>query len=82
MFFYIIYACYLFASYICIKIKFCLKDRNIKRHYEDAEGNKISRKKMKKLRRINRRPEKQEQFKRNTEKCSACVNPLVISFLM
>ncbi|XP_050295433.1 tRNA-dihydrouridine(16/17) synthase [NAD(P)(+)]-like [Anthonomus grandis grandis] len=48
-----------------------------KRQYEDSEGNVISRKKMKKLRRINRRPEKPENCsERPMEKCSNCENPL------
>ncbi|XP_057662058.1 tRNA-dihydrouridine(16/17) synthase [NAD(P)(+)]-like isoform X1 [Diorhabda carinulata] len=48
-----------------------------KRHYEDSEGNTISRKKMKKLRRINRRPEKPDNISdRPSDKCSNCVNPL------
>lgn len=53
-----------------------------KRQYEDADGNLISRKRMKKLRRINRRPEKPEGVVNCTKSmnlCSAsdCVNPLV-----
>lgn len=53
-----------------------------KRQYEDAEGNRISRKRMKKLRRINRRPEKPESVSRcpkslNLCSATACVNPLV-----
>ncbi|KAF7282484.1 hypothetical protein GWI33_002629 [Rhynchophorus ferrugineus] len=48
-----------------------------KRNYEDNEGNPISRKQMKKLRRINRRPEKPENSHiRSLEKCSNCENPL------
>ncbi|KAJ8951705.1 hypothetical protein NQ314_007646 [Rhamnusium bicolor] len=48
-----------------------------KRHYEDAEGNPISRKKMKKLRRISRRPEKIiNMSEKSMEKCTVCVNPL------
>ncbi|KAG5885453.1 hypothetical protein JTB14_037034 [Gonioctena quinquepunctata] len=48
-----------------------------KRNYEDAEGNPISRKKMKKLRRINRRPEKPPNLpEKNFDKCSECLNPL------
>lgn len=49
-----------------------------KRQYEDAEGNQITRKKMKKLRRIMRRPEKVNaiQVKRCSDKCSNCANTL------
>ncbi|XP_023013217.2 dihydrouridine synthase 1 isoform X1 [Leptinotarsa decemlineata] len=48
-----------------------------KRHFENAEGNIISRKKMKKLRRISRRPEKPPNLpERNLEKCTKCLNPL------
>jgi len=48
-----------------------------KRLYEDSEGNPISRKRMKKLRRILRRPEKPENCpERPMEKCSICKNPL------
>ncbi|XP_028129523.2 tRNA-dihydrouridine(16/17) synthase [NAD(P)(+)]-like isoform X2 [Diabrotica virgifera virgifera] len=48
-----------------------------KRQYEDSEGRTISRKKMKRLRRISRRPEKPENLAdRPSEKCSVCVNPL------
>lgn len=53
-----------------------------KRQYEDADGNPISRKRMKKLRRIARRPEKPDGVTychKNLNLCSAtdCVNPLV-----
>lgn len=53
-----------------------------KRQYEDADGNPISRKRMKKLRRIARRPEKPEganggQKRLNLCSASNCVNPLV-----
>lgn len=52
-----------------------------KRHYEDVDGNPISRKKMKKLRRIGRRPEKPEGVvcSKSLSLCSAtdCDNPLV-----
>ncbi|KAB0796385.1 hypothetical protein PPYR_10446 [Photinus pyralis] len=48
-----------------------------KRHYEDSDGNPISRKRMKKLRRIARRPEKPEMLaSRSLERCSLCANPL------
>ncbi|XP_044269144.1 tRNA-dihydrouridine(16/17) synthase [NAD(P)(+)]-like [Tribolium madens] len=49
-----------------------------KRQYEDSEGNQISRKKMKKLRRISRRPHKPDSvpLERNLVKCANCVNPL------
>lgn len=48
-----------------------------KRQFSDSEGNPISRKKMKKLRRINRRPAKQTTAKGSLDQCSGCVNPLV-----
>lgn len=53
-----------------------------KRQYEDSDGNPISRKRMKKLRRIARRPEKPEGVvcgPKGLNLCSAenCVNPLV-----
>lgn len=48
-----------------------------KRQYEDTDGNPISRKKMKRLRRILRRPEKPDNCpERPMEKCSSCENPL------
>ncbi|XP_060520134.1 tRNA-dihydrouridine(16/17) synthase [NAD(P)(+)]-like [Cylas formicarius] len=48
-----------------------------KRLYEDAEGNLISRKKMKRLRRISRRPQKPDNLpERPLEKCLLCENPL------
>lgn len=47
-----------------------------KRQYQDADGNPISRKKMKKLRRISRRPEKHVVFEKSLFKCSNCVNPM------
>lgn len=51
----------------------------LKRHYEDSEGNSITRKKMKKLRRIQRRPIKpdSQQTKRPADICVNCPNPLV-----
>ncbi|KAI4470216.1 trna-dihydrouridine synthase [Holotrichia oblita] len=50
----------------------------IKRQYEDSEGNQISRKRMKKLRRISRRPPKPENcVARSLDICLNCVNPLV-----
>lgn len=54
-----------------------------KRHYEDDEGNEITRKRMKKLRRISRRPEKNKdvQVKRGSDKCSNCANTLVNIYL-
>nr|CAH7739107.1 unnamed protein product [Callosobruchus chinensis] len=47
-----------------------------KRQYEDADGNPISRKKMKKLRRISRRPEKPTHIAGERPICKKCVNPL------
>nr|XP_022912179.1 tRNA-dihydrouridine(16/17) synthase [NAD(P)(+)]-like isoform X1 [Onthophagus taurus] len=54
------------------------EDLNSKRHYEDSDGNLISRKKMKKLRRINRRPPKPENCSfRSMDLCPLCkINPL------
>lgn len=50
-----------------------------KRVYEDAEGNVISRKKMKRLRRIQRRPLRNFEIPdRNVEICSGCENPKVV----
>ncbi|KAK9891964.1 hypothetical protein WA026_017447 [Henosepilachna vigintioctopunctata] len=51
-------------------------NKTCKREFQDADGNPISRKKMKKLRRINRRPEKQFTCEKPIYKCSNCVNPL------
>lgn len=49
---------------------------NIKRKYEDEEGNEISRKKMKKLRRMNRKPNRPLMpFKRGSRLCVNCPNP-------
>lgn len=53
-------------------------DPNVeKRQFFDDEGNQISRKKMKKLRRVNRRQVKKENKRqdRPTELCSKCLNP-------
>ncbi|KAL3274948.1 hypothetical protein HHI36_019724 [Cryptolaemus montrouzieri] len=47
-----------------------------KREFQDADGNPLSRKKMKKLRRINRRPLKQTTCERPLYTCTNCVNPL------
>ncbi|XP_026472630.1 tRNA-dihydrouridine(16/17) synthase [NAD(P)(+)]-like [Ctenocephalides felis] len=49
-----------------------------KRNYEDADGNMISRKRMKKLRRIQRRPirDPSEYVKRTGEYCLCCPNPI------
>ncbi|XP_068629571.1 tRNA-dihydrouridine(16/17) synthase [NAD(P)(+)]-like [Battus philenor] len=55
------------------------QDSNTKRIHEDLEGNPISRKKMKKLRRYLRRPAKLEaQVNKNREICvnNICPNPL------
>lgn len=55
-----------------------------KRQYQDNEGNIVSRKKMKKLRRINRRPENpngvNQTVNKSFIKCGECVNPLVINY--
>lgn len=49
-----------------------------KREYRDEEGNKISRKRSKKLKRIARRPNRTTLIpKRSSDRCHACPNPLV-----
>lgn len=50
----------------------------LKRIYEDEQGNQISRKQMKRLRRIGRRPQKHINCEKPTETCLSqnCVNPL------
>lgn len=50
-----------------------------KRSYKDEEGNEISRKRLKKLRRISRRPNKPpvQPKKRGSSLCEYCPNPLV-----
>lgn len=54
-----------------------IEDGQNKRVYEDAEGNPISRKSMKKMKRISRRPEKViTENKKFLEKCRNCVNPM------
>lgn len=53
----------------------------LKRQYFDEDGNQISRKFSKKLRRVNRRPHKpKHKIERSLELCSReeCVNPVVI----
>ncbi|RZB40920.1 tRNA-dihydrouridine(16/17) synthase [NAD(P)(+)]-like [Asbolus verrucosus] len=55
------------------------QNQEIKRRFEDNEGNQISRKKMKRLRRISRRPPKPESVpveRASLIKCAKCVNPL------
>lgn len=48
-----------------------------KRKYFDDEGNEISRKKMKRLKKKSRRPLKPEgAHERNIESCPVCTNPL------
>ncbi|XP_018400673.1 PREDICTED: tRNA-dihydrouridine(16/17) synthase [NAD(P)(+)]-like [Cyphomyrmex costatus] len=48
-----------------------------KREYRDEEGNEISRKRSKKLKRIARRPNRATSIsKRNSDRCHACPNPL------
>lgn len=55
-----------------------------KRKYLDCEGNMISRKMMKKLRRIQRRPEKEAPSvcKKGLEKCGSCFNPQVCQIIL
>lgn len=49
-----------------------------KREYRDEEGNEISRKRSKKLKRIARRPNRAISIpKRNSDRCHTCPNPLV-----
>lgn len=60
------------------KVRKAEDPNTIKRQYFDNEGNEISRKKMKKLRRKNRRPAKPEGIpERRIEACVQCGNPLV-----
>ncbi|XP_072751242.1 tRNA-dihydrouridine(16/17) synthase [NAD(P)(+)]-like isoform X3 [Anoplolepis gracilipes] len=48
-----------------------------KREYKDEDGNEISRKRSKKLKRIARRPNRPTSvLKRNSDRCHACPNPL------
>ncbi|XP_018310429.1 tRNA-dihydrouridine(16/17) synthase [NAD(P)(+)]-like isoform X1 [Mycetomoellerius zeteki] len=48
-----------------------------KREYRDEEGNEISRKRSKKLKRIARRPNRATSIpKRSSDRCHACPNPL------
>ena len=50
----------------------------VKRDYKDEDGNEISRKRLKKLRRIARRPNKPaEPVRRGNNLCENCPNPLV-----
>lgn len=53
----------------------------VKRNYEDSDGNSVSRKKMKKMLRMSRKPVKSHihQSPRNGEMCGrdTCLNPLV-----
>lgn len=53
-----------------------LQDNNndSKRTFEDNDGNKISRKKMKKMRRVMRRPVKPEEALKNSRSGDICVN--------
>lgn len=49
-----------------------------KRDYKDEDGNEVSRKKLKKLRRIARRPNRPTiHVKRGSNLCQFCPNPLV-----
>ncbi|XP_018367613.1 PREDICTED: tRNA-dihydrouridine(16/17) synthase [NAD(P)(+)]-like isoform X1 [Trachymyrmex cornetzi] len=47
-----------------------------KREYRDEEGNEISRKRSKKLKRIARKPNRATIPKRSSDRCHACPNPL------
>ncbi|XP_055375663.1 tRNA-dihydrouridine(16/17) synthase [NAD(P)(+)]-like isoform X2 [Condylostylus longicornis] len=67
----------IFKKIIEEKIKIAEDPLRIKRQYYDEEGNEISRKKMKRLRRKSRRPNKPEgSHERNIEACPICTNPL------
>ncbi|XP_012251380.2 tRNA-dihydrouridine(16/17) synthase [NAD(P)(+)]-like [Athalia rosae] len=48
----------------------------VKKDYKDEDGNEISRKRSKKLRRIARRPNRQDSVKRSSDLCTDCPNPL------
>ncbi|XP_037957616.1 tRNA-dihydrouridine(16/17) synthase [NAD(P)(+)]-like isoform X2 [Teleopsis dalmanni] len=62
---------------IAEKAKLAEDPNRIKRHFYDNEGNEISRKRMKKLRRRMRRPHNPDgQHDRNLESCELCTNPL------
>jgi tRNA-dihydrouridine synthase 1 len=55
-----------------------MMEENIKRADQDEYGNQISRKRLKKLRRIARRPNRQTiHIKRGSNLCENCPNPLV-----
>lgn len=63
------------------KIKISEDPNTIKRIYLDEEGNEISRKRMKRLRRVKRRPDKPEgKHDRTGELCSQCFSPIVSCF--
>lgn len=84
VFAYILYAMYFFfiASRNSIffenNIKSFQEDALRKREYKDEDGNEISRKRSKKLKRIARRPNRATSvLKRSSDRCHACPNPLV-----
>ncbi|XP_046478213.1 tRNA-dihydrouridine(16/17) synthase [NAD(P)(+)]-like isoform X3 [Neodiprion pinetum] len=53
------------------------ENSTIKRNLKDEDGNEISRKRLKKLRRIARRPNRQSaSVKRGSDLCTSCPNPL------
>ncbi|XP_011505973.1 PREDICTED: tRNA-dihydrouridine(16/17) synthase [NAD(P)(+)]-like isoform X2 [Ceratosolen solmsi marchali] len=55
-----------------------ITDANVKRISEDQHGNQISRKRLKKLRRIARRPNRPTvHIKRGSNLCENCPNPLI-----
>lgn len=63
---------------IAEKVRRAEDPNRMKRQYFDNDGKEISRKKMKKLRRRMRRPNKPEgDHDRNLESCDQCLNPLV-----
>lgn len=60
------------------KIKISEDPNTIKRIYLDDEGKEISRKRMKRLRRVKRRPDKPEgKHDRTGELCDQCFSPIV-----
>ena len=62
---------------IAEKVRIAEDPNRSKRQYFDNDGKEISRKRMKKLRRRQRRPNKPEGYHdRNLEYCDQCSNPL------
>lgn len=58
------------------------ENTEIQKKYYDDRGQQISRKLMKKLRRVKRRPHKPEgHHERNTELCGVCSNPIVSEYI-